>query len=58
MYVTKGVKVLEFKMKAKPDQEELLGLMLGRTGNLRAPTLRSGKTLFVGFPKGGFEAMQ
>ena len=29
--------------------EEQLKLMLGPTGNLRAPTLRLGKTLVVGF---------
>jgi arsenate reductase-like glutaredoxin family protein len=33
--------------KQKP--EEALALMLGPTGNLRAPTLRKGKTLIVGF---------
>ena len=32
-----------------PNDEELLKLMLGRSGTLRAPTLRRGKTLLVGF---------
>ncbi len=32
-----------------PADEELLKLMLGRSGTLRAPTLRRGKTLLVGF---------
>ena len=36
-------------MKDKPDEKTLLGLMLGPTGNLRAPTMRKGKTLVVGF---------
>lgn len=35
--------------KEKPDQATLAGLLLGPTGNLRAPTLRTGRTLIVGF---------
>ena len=31
-----------------PEDDELLKLMLGRSGTLRAPTLRRGKTLLVG----------
>ena len=32
-----------------PGQAELLKHMLGPTGNLRAPTIRVGKTVLVGF---------
>ena len=32
-----------------PEDEELLGLILGRSGTLRAPTLLRGQTLLVGF---------
>ena len=35
--------------KDRPDDETLTKLVLGPTGNLRAPTLRAGKTLLVGF---------
>ncbi len=35
--------------KDKPTEEEVLKLILGPTGNLRAPTLRSGNKLIVGF---------
>lgn len=35
--------------KDRPDDEALLKLVMGPTGNLRAPTLRVGKTLIVGF---------
>lgn len=35
--------------KDPPDDATLLSHMLGPTGNLRAPTIRSGKTLLVGF---------
>ena len=48
--VARGKKVLTFNMKTDaPNDEELLRLMLGRSGTLRAPTLRRGKTLLVGF---------
>ena len=50
MVVASGQKVLLFKMKTNaPEDDELLKLMLGRSGTLRAPTLRRGKTLLVGF---------
>ncbi len=35
--------------KNRPDDDTLLAQMLGPTGNLRAPTIRKGKTLLVGF---------
>lgn len=48
--VAKGKKVVRFDMTVdRPDDAVLLGHMLGSTGNLRAPTFRSGKTLVVGF---------
>ena len=34
---------------ATADPAEVAQLLLGPTGNLRAPTLRKGKTLIVGF---------
>lgn len=50
LYVAKGKKVERVDLrKGKPDRATLLGLLLGPTGNLRAPTLRKGKTLIVGF---------
>ena len=48
LLVSKGKKVAEFDLKGNvPD--EAIDAMLGPTGNLRAPTMRSGKTLIVGF---------
>jgi arsenate reductase-like glutaredoxin family protein len=35
--------------KEKPDRATLEGLLLGRSGALRAPTVRRGRTLIVGF---------
>jgi arsenate reductase-like glutaredoxin family protein len=48
--VAKGKKVTAFDMKkAPPDEKTLLAAILGPTGNLRAPTIRRGSTLLVGF---------
>jgi len=50
LYVAKGKKVEHVDLrKAKPARAALLALLLGPTGNLRAPTLRKGRTLIVGF---------
>jgi len=50
LYAAKGKSVIHVDLKAgKPDLHELSGLLLGPTGNLRAPTLRKGRTLLVGF---------
>lgn len=54
--VAKGKKVVSFDMrKDKPEDAELLNHMLGPTGNLRAPTVRKGKTLLVGFNEGEYD---
>ena len=50
LYVVRGKRVVHVDLsKDKPDRATLLGLLLGPTGNLRAPTLRKGRTLVVGF---------
>jgi hypothetical protein len=36
-------------MKSPPGDDELASLLLGPSGNLRAPSLLRGKTLLVGF---------
>jgi hypothetical protein len=46
--VAKGKKVSEFKPGGKAGAD-VVAAMLGPTGNLRAPTLRRGKTVLVGF---------
>lgn len=48
--VVKGKKKVVFDLKKdKPDDDTLVAHLLGPTGNLRAPTARVGKTLYVGF---------
>jgi arsenate reductase-like glutaredoxin family protein len=50
IYVAKGKKVVQVDLKtSRPGRAELLALLLGPTGGLRAPTLRVGRTLLVGF---------
>ena len=46
--VAKGKKVQRFR-PGKDPVGEILPLLLGSTGNLRAPTLRRGKTVVVGY---------
>ena len=47
--VARGKKVVVFDMASPPSDDELAAALLGPTGNLKAPTLRQGKTLLVGF---------
>ena len=55
IYASKGKQVVHLDMrKDKPDKAALLGLLLGPTGNLRAPTLRKGRTLLVGFDEAAY----
>ena len=50
LYATKGKKVIHVDLKRdQPDRATLEGLLIGPSGNLRAPTLRRGRTLVVGF---------
>jgi hypothetical protein len=48
IYVASGKKTLEF-IPNTADKDEIMKKILGRTGNLRAPTLRRGDTFFVGY---------
>lgn len=50
IYSTKGKQVLHVDLrKDKPDADAIRALLIGPTGNLRAPTLRVGTKLVVGF---------
>jgi hypothetical protein len=55
LHVAKGKKLTTFK-GAELQSEDAVKAMLGPTGNLRAPTLRVGKTLLVGFNEELFES--
>ena len=50
LIVAKGKKVTAVDVTLKtPSDDELVALMLGSTGNMRAPTMRVGQTLLVGY---------
>lgn len=50
LYVAKGKGFGEFNLtKERPKDDILVKLVLGPTGNLRAPTIRIGKKMLVGF---------
>ena len=51
--VAKGKRVEEFRPGAGADEDLLRG-MLGPTGNLRAPLLRVGKAVLVGFDEDSY----
>jgi ATPase subunit of ABC transporter with duplicated ATPase domains len=46
--VGRGKKIQTF-VPDEDNKEEVLKVCLGRTGNLRAPTVRSGEQVYVGF---------
>jgi hypothetical protein len=50
--VAKGKKVRSFP--GGKASKEIVDALLGPTGNLRAPTLRVGKTLLVGFDESSY----
>jgi arsenate reductase-like glutaredoxin family protein len=58
LYVAKGAKVVHLDLRQdKPARATLLGLLLGPSGNLRAPTLRKGRILLVGFDEPTYKAV-
>jgi hypothetical protein len=55
VYAARGKKVERFDLRTdRPDEATLARILLGPTGNLRAPTLRRGRTLLVGFDEGTY----
>jgi len=50
LYATRGRSVVHLDLaKEQPDPDVLRSLLIGPSGKLRAPTLKKGKTLVVGF---------
>jgi hypothetical protein len=64
--LVKGIKTLIVANRGKvsrvdlkserPDDDALAGMLLGPTGNLRAPTVKVGTTMLVGFDAKMYEA--
>jgi len=58
LYVVKGKKVIRVDLKHdRPPRAELLALLLGPTGNLRAPALRKGRRLVIGFDEATYRTL-
>ncbi len=56
IYAAKGKQVVHLDLKMeKPAKSDLLAVLLGPTGNLRAPTWRKGRILVVGFDKATYQ---
>ena len=56
LWVARGKKVVYLNLKKdQPSDAELAKLLMGPSGNLRAPTIRRGKRLFVGFNEAAYE---
>ena len=56
VHVAKGKRVDEFAPK-DGSQDDILAAVMGRSGNLRAPTLKVGDTFYVGFNEQLYEAI-
>ena len=58
LHVARGRQSIHIDLASdRPSDDELLALMLGRSGKLRAPALRSGSTLIVGYNQDLLEAI-
>ena len=50
VYVAKGKKVLRYDLEAEEQTDTaLLVLLLGRSGKLRAPAIKTGSRLLIGY---------
>ncbi len=58
IYSAKGKRVVHLDLrKSKPGTAELKALLLGPSGNLRAPALRKGRTLIIGFEEATYREL-
>ena len=58
LWSMKGKRIVHVDLqKAQPSRADLLALVLGPTGNLRAPTIRKGRTIIVGFDEATFRQL-
>jgi len=58
LIAAKGKKITDIDLQtAPPGDDTLAALMLGPTGNLRAPIMRVGQTLLVGYNDQAFTAV-
>jgi arsenate reductase-like glutaredoxin family protein len=58
LWSMRGKRVVHVDLrKAKPTKAELIALLLGPTGNLRAPAIRKGRTVIIGFDEATFRRL-
>ena len=58
IHVAKGKKCVTLNLVTDwPDDDTLVAMLLGPTGNLRAPTIKHGKTLYVGFNEDAYATL-
>ena len=58
VYAGKGKKTIQIDLrKEKIDKATMSRFILGPTGNLRAPTVRKGRTLLVGFDEESYRTV-
>lgn len=55
LYAAKGKKVVHLDLTTgNATRAEIAALIIGPSGNLRAPTVRTGRTVLVGFDEGTY----
>ena len=58
IYATRGRSVTHLDLRTdNPDAAVIRSALIGPRGNLRAPTIRRGRTLYIGFEEGMYKAM-
>jgi arsenate reductase-like glutaredoxin family protein len=58
IYASKGTKLVHLKLKKeRGESDKIAELIIGPTGNLRAPTMRCGRVLLVGFNEEAYKTV-
>ena len=58
IYSTRGRTVVHLDLKRdKPSKEVVRAAIIGPSGNLRAPAVRLGRTLLIGFEEGMYDQL-
>ncbi len=57
LYATRGKKVVSFNLEGAPLGDDALSPIFGRTGKLRAPSIRAGTVFVAGFNEALYERL-
>ena len=55
LYATKGARVVEVDLSEGADEALLQSLLIGPSGKLRAPTIKTGNVMVVGYEQGVYD---